>query len=267
MTPIEPTRTLGALVAEQPARAAVFERLRLDYCCGGTQTLAGACREHGLELDAVQAALETSDAGGIDGGGCGERDWRDGSLGELCAHIVAVHHDGLRAAFPRIEGLLATVVRVHGAGHAELREVQEAFRQLRAELEPHLEREENVLFAACRELELGGAAVDEGLLSEHEREHAATGDALMPLRVLAGGYDPDSALCNTHRALLDELAAFERDLHRHVHEENNILMPLARQIAMDADATRRAAEAADPLPRCCQAWIAEQSRGWTTRRG
>lgn len=45
------------------------------------------------------------------------------------------------------------------------------------------------------------------------------------LRDRCHDYDRRTALCNTHRALLDALAAFEQDLHRHVHEENNILLP------------------------------------------
>ena len=215
----------------------------------------------------VRAELETADAVGADDRECEDRDWPDASIGELCAHIVAVHHDGLREAFPRIEALLATVVRVHGAEHPELRDLHDAFCQLRTELERHLEREETVLFPTCRELELTGAAIDEALLAGHEREHATTGDALGVLRVLAGDYDVGGALCNTHRALLEDLAAFERDLHRHVHEENNILIRRARQLATDPEAAHRSADAADSLPRCCQAWIAEQSRGWAPRRG
>ena len=67
------------------------------------------------------------------------------------------------------------------------------------------------------------------MLEEHESEHAALGHALGALRILCGDYDRQAALCNTHRALLDALEAFEQDLHRHVHEENNILLPRARQ--------------------------------------
>jgi len=33
------------------------------------------------------------------------------------------------------------------------------------------------------------------------------------------------AMCNTHRATLAALADLERDLHEHIHEENNILFP------------------------------------------
>lgn len=40
---IDPGSLLGELVAERPARTQLFEQLRLDYCCGGHQTLAAAC--------------------------------------------------------------------------------------------------------------------------------------------------------------------------------------------------------------------------------
>lgn len=264
MIRVEPTSTLGELVAERPGRATVFDRLRLDYCCGGAQTLADACQRRGLDLGIVQVELENSDAAGVSAPGPETRDWREASIGELCAHIVAVHHEGLREAFPRIEALLATVARVHGATHRELQGLEEAFRQLRAELEPHLATEEDALFPACQAFELGGRPVDEALLSQHEREHATTGDALKALRVLAGDAGTGSALCNAHRALLDELAAFERDLHRHVHEENNVLIPRVRELTT---AIQRPAQPNDhPLPRCCQAWIAEQSRSWALTR-
>jgi regulator of cell morphogenesis and NO signaling len=64
---------------------------------------------------------------------------------------------------------------------------------------------------------------------EHEHDEAAA--ALVRLRALTGGYDVASARCNTHRAFLDGLAALESDLHRHIHEENNILFPRTLALA------------------------------------
>jgi len=43
------------------------------------------------------------------------------------------------------------------------------------------------------------------------------------MRELAGGYDPSAALCTTHGVLLESLRGLERDLHQHIHEENNVL--------------------------------------------
>jgi hypothetical protein len=44
---ISPSSTVGQLVASKPSLARVFERLGIDYCCGGKRTLAVACAAKG----------------------------------------------------------------------------------------------------------------------------------------------------------------------------------------------------------------------------
>jgi iron-sulfur cluster repair protein YtfE (RIC family) len=48
---VSTTATLGKLVVQDPGRTELFERLRLDYCCGGAKTLSEACRERGFDPD------------------------------------------------------------------------------------------------------------------------------------------------------------------------------------------------------------------------
>jgi regulator of cell morphogenesis and NO signaling len=55
---------------------------------------------------------------------------------------------------------------------------------------------------------------------------------------MTDGYTPPADACPTDRALLGGLAELEADLHRHIHEENNILFPRARAAE---DALQRAA--------------------------
>jgi len=43
-------------VIEHPETLAVFQTLGIDYCCGG-KSLEFACREQGLEADAVLTTL------------------------------------------------------------------------------------------------------------------------------------------------------------------------------------------------------------------
>jgi regulator of cell morphogenesis and NO signaling len=62
-----------------------------------------------------------------------------------------------------------------------------------------------------------------------EREHQDAGDDLAAIRELTGGYTPPADGCATYRVAMAELAAFERDLHRHVHLENNVVFPKAIQ--------------------------------------
>jgi iron-sulfur cluster repair protein YtfE (RIC family) len=103
----------------------------------------------GTRPDAVLAALADLDT--IPASGDAEDDWRQASISRLCAHIATVHHHGLRQSLPRIERLLTTVVRVHGADHPELRQLQETFAALRAELEPRLDSEDRDLHQHVRQ--------------------------------------------------------------------------------------------------------------------
>jgi regulator of cell morphogenesis and NO signaling len=188
---------------------------------------------------------------------------QDTTVLEQCSHIVAGRHDGLRAAFPRIEALLDAVVGAHGADHPELRDLQRAFQQFRAELEPHLRSEEELLFPAFAALERQGRPVEEALLAAHERDHVSVGDGLVALRILAAGYDPRHAVCSTHRTLLEALAAFELDLRRALDEENDLLFPHVRRMGRQTDSEHaRLAAESGALPRCCQAWIGEQAHAW-----
>jgi regulator of cell morphogenesis and NO signaling len=235
MKPIEPTTTLGALVAERPARAQLFERLRFDYCCAGTQTLAQASTRRGLDPETVAELLAALDHGADQRPDpLEECDWRRATIAELSEHIVSVHHARLRRELPRIAGLLATVTRVHGRGHPELHDLQRLFAAMRDELEHHLELEERALFPVCCSLEAHDGAsteLDPGALALLEDEHADTGAALAAIRELADDYDSARALCGTHRALLDALHQLELDVHRHVHEENNLLFSRVRALA------------------------------------
>jgi regulator of cell morphogenesis and NO signaling len=224
---IDEDATLAELASERPARIRLFERLALDYCCGGARSLGDACRERGLDVDAVREQLAAVDREAASPGPEPERDWRQAKTEELCEHIVSTHHGYLRRELPRISELLATVVRVHGTDCIDFEIIQRAFASLRVTLAEHIEEEERELFPACIALERGDSAVslDHPTVQRHRDEHEAVGGKLTALRALAGGYDLSQALCSTHGALLDALRLLEADLHRHIHEENNVLLP------------------------------------------
>lgn len=251
---IRNSTSLGTLVAERPERIELFERLELDYCCGGASSLEEACERRGLDPSTVRALIEATDR---DAAGTAparaaaeERDWRRAPVAELCDHIVAVHHECLRRELPRIAELLATVVRVHGEGRPELAMTERTFAALRTDLEAHIDEEERELFPACRALDAGTEpppGFEAATIDRHQTEHEAAGRRLRALRELAGGYDASEALCSTHRGLLAALRDLEADLHLHLHEENNVLFPRARELARNGGPARQPAAAA-PLP-------------------
>jgi regulator of cell morphogenesis and NO signaling len=90
MTAIDPTVSVGQLVAERPGRARVFERFGIDYCCGGKMPLRDACATGALDSQMVVAALIQADAEAAATDGT---DWTQARLADLVANILETHHD------------------------------------------------------------------------------------------------------------------------------------------------------------------------------
>jgi regulator of cell morphogenesis and NO signaling len=230
MTRIDASATVGQIVARSPRLSRVFEELDIDYCCGGKRPLDEVCREKQLDLhQLVERLSQSADSSGE----VEEKDWNTASLADLCDHIEQTYHAPLRDELPRLSAIIDKVVRAHGQRHPDVVEVQAAFAELRAELEPHMMKEECILFPAIRYLERHGRLVrlPFGSLSNPIRvmctEHDHAGDALSRLRSLTRGYIPPWGACNTYHAMLEGLESLERDMHQHVHKENNILFPRA----------------------------------------
>ncbi len=229
---IDRTESLGDVVLRLPAAADVFERLGFDYCCGGARTLDEAAAEKGLDGATVAAMLEAVVATGA----AAEVTHRApvDSPAELARHIVTAHHEPLREQLPRLGELVATVARVHGPDDPRMVEVERVFATMSAELLRHMEREERDVFPLAEAIDGGGPApaIDGAVVDLLEDDHDDVGAALGTLRELCGGYRLDEAYCGTHRAMMSGLHDVEVDMHRHVHEENNVLFPrLRRHIA------------------------------------
>ncbi|GIW82910.1 MAG: iron-sulfur cluster repair di-iron protein [Gemmatales bacterium] len=238
MTTTESQVPVGQLVAERPAAAAVLERAGIDYCCSGKRTLADACRDKGIDAQQLLAeiAAEEEQAKLRDQGQ--HVNWLDRSLTEMCDHIEQTHHVYLKSELPRLGELIEKVVAAHAERHPELTEVRRTFAALRAELEPHMMKEERVLFPAIRQLEQSRRAMafPFGSIGNPIRvmmdEHDVAGDALKQLRTLTGDFAAPEDACNSYRAMLDAFKNLESDLHQHIHKENNILFP--RALALEA---------------------------------
>jgi regulator of cell morphogenesis and NO signaling len=229
--------TVAEIAANSLAAVRIFEKLGIDYCCGGKLPLAEVCRKKGYDPQLVQrkldAALVVADAP--------EREWNTASLAELIKHIVDIHHEYLRRELPALQARLDKVYRVYNQRYGPtLTGLPEVFAELRAELEMHLRKEEMILFpaiAACEASVTAGRPVPPtcfGTVANPihmmEAEHESAGNALAKIRVITGDFALPEYACVTYRALMAGLGELEQDLHMHIHLENNILFPRAQQL-------------------------------------
>lgn len=243
-------RTVGQLVVERPARARVFERLGIDYCCGGRLPLAEACAKRGLQTEDVTRQIREDDAAG-DGPGDAGRDWAAATASALADHIETTHHAMLKRELPRLAAMTARVAEVHGSRNAGLVQLRNVFEKFARELNSHMAKEERVLFPWIRVLE-SGADAPAGVgnpVAQMIHEHDDAGEDLAKMRALTNDYTPPMDACGTWRATLDGLRQLEADMHQHVHKENNILFPRA----MEIERARGGAPGASCScgPRCC----------------
>jgi regulator of cell morphogenesis and NO signaling len=220
---------LGDLVAANPAAARVLDRFGLDYCCHGDRRLDEACDVLGLDPLEVATELAATDVEG-------DTSWRHLPPVELAAHIVATHHRYLHEELPLLDELAAKVLGVHGERHPELAEVRTLVGDLRADLEPHLLKEEHILFPAIAVLAGGERDFPFGSIANPIRmmstDHDRDGKVLQSLRRATDDYAVPDDACASYRSLYERLEALEVDTHLHILKENHTLFPAA--LALEA---------------------------------
>jgi regulator of cell morphogenesis and NO signaling len=227
------TMTIGEIVAADYRAAAVFQRHGIDFCCQGARTLERGCREAGVDTEAVLREIDAataSPAGSLP-------QFNTWPLGTLVEHIVATHHHYVRRMLPVMLAHARKIADVHGGRHPELPRVAALVEQVADDMTDHMIKEEQILFPYIVALEQASAAGQPAPLApfgsvdtpihKMEAEHESAGHAMLEIRELTDRYTAPADGCTTYAVCLQELEAFERDLHTHVHLENNILFPKA----------------------------------------
>lgn len=252
------SETVREIAVKLPGTTRLFERLKIDYCCGGGRTLAEACAAAGVEPETV--AGEIAEIRRAAGGEEQPASWEREPLSAVIRHIVERHHAFTRDELERIEKLAARVAEKHGARHPELVTVKALADSLKQDLLPHMLKEEQVLFPFIEKLEAAAASHDAlqppffGTVCNPVRmmmtEHETAGEILRELRQVTNDYSTPDDACLSYRSLYRALEEFEADLHEHIHLENNLLFPRAIEMEAAIEPAWQAAAARGEGHRC-----------------
>ena len=236
--------TVRELAVTEPGATRVFEKLKIDYCCCGGKTLAEACEVVGIKTEDVWQLL--AEAGKAQATSDEPLDFQTASLTGLVGYILEKHHVFTKEEMERLDALVEKVHGVHGANHPELSRIKHLFKCLCDDLKPHMFKEEQVLFPYIIRLDEASNRQQTpmpppfGTVRNPVRmmmlEHDTAGELLRELREVSNGYSAPADACISYRTLYEALEAFERDLHQHIHLENNILFPRAVEMERTAAA-------------------------------
>ncbi len=235
------TRTVREIALELPLTTRVFEEFKIDYCCHGDVPFDEACTTAGtspdLVIEKIEMLLSSEGAAPTDS-------FKAMRLRDLIGHIIEKHHIFTRNEIRHLMPLMSKVARRHGEYHRNLVEMEEVFKSLCSELGLHMKKEEMVLFPYIEILEtadeLGRMPMPPPfgtvrnpvtmMVSEHEN----AGKMLARLRSLSEDYELPEGACPSFTALYHRMEAFEKDLHQHIHLENNLLFPRAIELEKQA---------------------------------
>lgn len=211
----------------------IFEKLRIDFCCGGDLSLEEACRRQKVNAEEVLESIKK-----LIGSTQTDNDRIHAlPLDQLIDHIIEVHHSYVLESIPVLQRYLNKITDVHGANHPELAVVEESFNQAAENLLQHMQKEEQILFPLIKEM-LSAKAEGTEFAGSHcgtvqspifvmKQEHEAEGDRFERISGMTNNYSIPADGCNTFAYAYQKLQEFEQDLHRHIHLENNILFPEA----------------------------------------
>ena len=232
---LDTTQTVREVALNVPGATRVFEKFGIDYCCGGQKSLVEACGDRNLNLEQVVESLGTAAASPRSRQG--DNPLESGTLADLIRHIKNTHHKYTREEISRLGPLFDKVSNVHGRKHPELLEMRHDFWVLAHELTMHMKKEEMVLFPYIERMEEAVTAREpilpapfgsvEKPVANMIHEHEEAGKLLRNLRGLSKGFQPPEGACVSYKTLFSALEEFEKDLHQHIHLENNVLFPRA----------------------------------------
>lgn len=182
----------------------------------------------GLDAQVVGDAIPEDDGGEA-------ASWTGLAPPALADDILATHHAYLHEELPLLDALAAKVVSVHGERRPELHEVQRLVVAIRDDLEPHLAKEERVLFPAIHAIAAGRRDFPFGSVENPIRmmdvEHDRAGELLVELWAATHDYVVPDDACASYRSLYERLAELEHDTHVHIHKENHVLFPATVALA------------------------------------
>ncbi|WP_452220501.1 iron-sulfur cluster repair di-iron protein [Lacinutrix salivirga] len=234
-------KQIGQYVAEDFRTAAIFSKYKIDFCCNGNRSVAEACNKKGIDsnklVQELDAVLSTTTNQSID--------YKSWPLDLLAEYIEKKHHRYVEEKIPVLRQFLDKLCRVHGERHPELFKINELFTASAGELAAHMKKEELILFPFVKRM-VNAKIKNETIQSpqfgtvEHPiammmEEHDNEGERFRDIAELTNDYTPPADACNTYKVTYAMLEEFEKDLHLHIHLENNILFPEAIKLEQQFD--------------------------------
>lgn len=219
--------TLADVVKAHPNTIGFLNGLHLDYCCGGHEAISIAIREKGMDVEKFLAELNEVAARPTAAKDVHAdiESFKDLKVTEMLDDLEATHHVTDRRLMAETEDLLNKILIVHYPHHGEmLTRLHHLYAGLKAELEEHFAKEEQLVFPLMRQHPHPDKETLD-LVQQLEDEHTGAGDVIKEIQQLTNNFTPPEDACPTFRHTYVTMEALFDDIFIHIFKENSIAFP------------------------------------------
>ncbi|MEH6833400.1 MULTISPECIES: iron-sulfur cluster repair di-iron protein [Falsihalocynthiibacter] len=202
------------IAAEMPGAAELFRQAGISFCCGGKMPLAEAADAQGLKPDTLLAQLMALQE-------AANRD-APSETSALIDHLLERYHETHRRELESLIPLAQRVETVHGDHEEAPLGLTAALIALYDELDPHMQKEEQVLFPLMRE---GNASALAAPLAIMRQDHENSTNLLRGIEHASHGLNLPEGACGSWTALYTGVRKLGDDLVAHIHLEETVLFP------------------------------------------
>lgn len=231
-------KTVADFVVNNIHTANIFKKYGIDFCFDGKISIENACIKNGVDYEQLETELKNLDIKTNF-----LNDFNKWSLDFLMIFIVHIHHRYVKNNIPLLKKYGAKAAKNQGGDYKELEEINKLIQNFSEELSLHMIKEETIVFPFIKELFNANKEQKTISLSTFkslnhpikmmEKDHDKEGDIFKKISKLSNKYKVPEDASLAFKKFYQKLQEFEENLTNHVHLENNILIPKAKNLVLE----------------------------------
>jgi regulator of cell morphogenesis and NO signaling len=166
------------------------------------------------------------------------------SVDFLINYLINIHHHFLKTTLSGTEAILKDFSEDHAEKYPYMQQVYNLFVQLKKDILPHIQQEEDSVFPYIRQIanahknndsyaKLLVKTLRKPIETMATHEHKFLTSSIHKFRELTNNYIPPEHACVSHKIALARLKELDNDLVQHIFLENEILFPRALAIEQE----------------------------------
>lgn len=223
-------KTVAEVVSENMGADFVFSKYKIDFCCGGGDTMDVACKSAGVDLEKVIVEIEA-----VNQKISGESTINNLDVPTLINQVKENYHTVISDLIFETLPYAEKVAKVHGASHHEVIEINQLVKDLDSVLTETFKNSIMSLYPVINEIteltnkneevSLETLQVFQKAIKRNEIAQKLIGDSLKEISKLSSDYNAPEDACNSYKFVYKILKQLQHEIHKYMHFEKNVLIP------------------------------------------